>query len=138
MGDGEGLPVWQGDGGSHWSSKRPWNMVESSQPVPASQWQDQGKRQCHPGSLGNTNTQTYIQMQMSSDMLPDMASLLPNAELEPAAFVEPSMNLFSLHETRGPLGSNNGFGDSPVNLEASINSWANCSLQPAVFPANLS
>jgi hypothetical protein len=138
MGDGEGLPVWQGDGGSHWSSKKPWNMVEYSQPGPASQWQDQGKRQCYPGSLGNANTQTYIQMQMPSDMQLDMASLLPNAELEPAAFVEPSMSLFSLHETRGPLGSNNDFGDSPVNLEASINSWANCSLQPAVFPTTLS
>lgn len=113
-------------------------MVEYTQPGAAAQWQDQEKRHCHPGSLGNDNTQTHMQMQMPLDLPPDMASLLPNAELEPAALVAPSMNLFRLPETRGPLGRNDGSGASPVNLQASINSWANCSLQPAAFPAPLS
>ena len=45
------------------------------------------------------------------------------------------MNLFSLPETRDLLWSNNGSGTFPVNLLASIDSWGNCSIEPAAFPA---
>jgi hypothetical protein len=130
----KGYPYDTGDGGSHWSIKRPWDMVEYAQPGPVAPWRDQGKRQCLPDSFGDNNTQTHMQMQMPSDTPLDTASALPNAVLEPALFVKPSLNPLGLFESRGPLWSNDGSEVSPVNLQAPINQWTDRSLQPAAFP----
>jgi hypothetical protein len=130
----KGYPYDTGDEGSHWSLKRPWDMVEYAQPDPVAPWQDQGKRHCLPDSFGDDNTQTHMQMQMPSDTPLDTAWALPNAVLEPTTLVKPSVNLLSLSESRGPLWSNDGSGASPVNLQAPINQWTDRSLQPAAFP----
>jgi hypothetical protein len=130
----KGYPYDTGDGGSHWSLKRPWDMVEYAQPGLVAPWQDQGKRHCLPDSVGDDNTQMHMQMQMPSDTRLDTASALPNAVLEPATLVKPSVNLLSLSESRGPLWSNDDSGAFPVNLQAPINQWTDRSLQPAAFP----
>jgi hypothetical protein len=117
-----------------WSLKRPWEMVGHSQSGPTGQWQDkqhQGKRLCLPGSFGNTN----IQMQMTSTMPP----LPSNVTSEPPGFVESSITFSGLHEISGLLWSNDGSGASPLNLQLSPNSLADCFLQPAAyFPASSS
>jgi len=130
----KGYPYDTGEGGSHWSLKRPWDLVESAQPGPVAPWQDQWKRHCHPGSFGNDNTQTHMQMQIPSDTPLDTASALPNAVLKQPTFLKPSTNLLSLSESRGPPWSNDGYGASPVNLQASTNQWTDQSLQSAAFP----
>jgi hypothetical protein len=107
-------------------------MLDHSQSGPAGQWQDkqyQAKRLCLPGSFGNTN----IQMQMTSTIPP----LPSNAASEPPGFVESSMNFSGLPEISGLLWSNGGSGASPLNLQLSPDSWADCFLpQAAFFPAS--
>src|SRR5271168_1314030 len=127
-------PYAECNGQRPWSLKRPWEMVDYSQFGPTGQWQDkqhQGKRLCLPGSFGNIN----IQMQMTSTMLP----LPSNIASEPPGFVESSINFSGLHEISGLPWSNDGSGASPLNLQLSPDSWADCFLQPAAyFPASSS
>lgn len=111
------------NGGNTLGAKRPWELVDYTQPCLAGQWQDEGKRLCLPGALGNTKTQ----MQLPSDTHP----LLPNPTSDPVAFVEAGMDLSCVTELPGPFWGNDGSGASPLNLQDSLKSWTRHSFQPA-------
>jgi hypothetical protein len=113
------------DGQYPWSSKRPWDMIDYSQPGPAGQWQDQGKRICLAGSFGSPD----IQMEMISDTDP----LLSNAALEPPGFMESSVNFSGLPGISDLPWSNDGSGASPMNLQLLPDLWGDRFLLPASY-----